>query len=74
MDNFSNKYELIRLKAETFSIQNASYCCVCKKKFVATDGFVRYPNGVLTHVNCATNRQICPLTGHLFKIDVQYNS
>ncbi|KAK4002769.1 hypothetical protein OUZ56_004571 [Daphnia magna] len=51
MDNFSNKYELIRLKAETFSIQNASYCCVCKKKFVATDGFVRYPNGKVINSN-----------------------
>ncbi|XP_046645269.1 transforming growth factor-beta receptor-associated protein 1-like [Daphnia pulicaria] len=74
MDNLTNKYELKILETESFSIQPSSYCCVCKKRFVVTDGFVRYPNGVLTHSKCATSRHVCPLTGHLFQFGFQYNS
>ena len=28
--------------------------------------FVRYPNGVTTHVRCAQNKFVCPVTGKLF--------
>ena len=71
MDNLSNKYELKILETRSFTIQPSSYCCVCKKRFVVTDGFVRYPNGVLTHSKCAANRHVCPLTGHFFQFGIQ---
>ena len=71
MDNIANRCELIQLENASFSIQPSSYCCVCKKRFELTDGFVRYPNGVLTHAKCAPNRHICPLTGHLFQVGSQ---
>ena len=69
MDNLASRYQLSTLEKESFSLQPSSYCCVCKKRFNTTDGFVRYPNGVVTHRTCAPNPHICPLTGHLFKVD-----
>ncbi len=67
MDNLTSRYELMKLETASFSIQPSSYCCVCKKRFEVTEGFVRFPNGVLTHTKCAPNRHICPLTGRLFR-------
>ena len=40
-------------------------CAVCKRPF-NDPTFVRYPNGVVTHVHCAKNKFICPVTGRLF--------
>lgn len=73
MDNLANRFELMRLQADSFSVLSSSYCCVCKKHFEMNDGFVRYPNGVLTHSKCATSRHVCPLTGHLFHVGVPIN-
>ena len=28
--------------------------------------FVRYPNGVITHLKCGRNKTICPVTGTWF--------
>lgn len=49
-----------------FSINVFSYCCICKKPF-GTGAFARYPNDVLTHIDCVKNKHICPLTGKNFK-------
>ena len=40
-------------------------CAVCKRAF-NDPTFVRYPNGVVTHIHCAKNKFICPVTGRLF--------
>lgn len=40
-------------------------CAVCNRAF-SDPTFVRYPNGVVTHVHCAKNRHVCPVTGKLF--------
>lgn len=40
-------------------------CAVCSRAF-SDAMFVRYPNGVVTHVHCAKNRHVCPVTGKLF--------
>ncbi|XP_071955970.1 transforming growth factor-beta receptor-associated protein 1-like isoform X2 [Antedon mediterranea] len=40
-------------------------CKVCNQAFVDAS-FVRYPNGTITHVHCARNRSVCPVTGKLF--------
>jgi vacuolar protein sorting-associated protein 3 len=40
---------------------------VCKKPFL--DGsFARYPNNVITHINCAKQNDVCPLTGRVFRL------
>ena len=28
--------------------------------------FVRYPNGIVTHLKCGRNKTICPVTGTWF--------
>ena len=69
MDNLEKQITLTRVSNEAFSLQAASYCCVCKKRFSLSDGVARYPNGVVTHARCANNHHICPLTGHMFQIE-----
>lgn len=67
MDSISNQVKLVKSRSRSFSLPSTSYCCVCRKNFQAD--FMRFPNGVVTHVNCAPNKKACPLTGHLFQID-----
>ena len=38
---------------------------MCRQPFQEAS-FVRYPNGVLTHIKCASNKYVCPVTGKLF--------
>ena len=50
-------------------------CAVCNRGF-SDPAFVRYPNGVVTHVHCAKNKYVCPVTGKLFstrvkKVDIE---
>ncbi|XP_013380315.1 transforming growth factor-beta receptor-associated protein 1 [Lingula anatina] len=40
-------------------------CAVCTRAF-SESTFVRYPNGIITHVHCAKNKYVCPVTGKLF--------
>lgn len=40
-------------------------CQACRRPF--NDAAVaRYPNGVTTHIHCARNKTVCPVTGHVF--------
>jgi hypothetical protein len=71
MDRLASRSQLAVLEQQQFSIQPSSYCCVCKKRFEVTSGFVRYPNGVLTHSLCAKNKNVCPLTGRLFHVETK---
>lgn len=71
MDRLASRAQLANLENQSFSIQPSSYCCVCKKRFEVTDGFVRYPNGVITHAKCAQNKSVCPLTGRLFQVETK---
>lgn len=41
----------------------------CKKSFGPTAGFSWYPNGVIVHIECAKNRNVCPVTGEVFRAD-----
>ncbi|KAL4225569.1 transforming growth factor [Mactra antiquata] len=40
-------------------------CAVCNRTF-NEPSFVRYPNGIVTHIHCAKNKHVCPVTGKLF--------
>lgn len=71
MDRLATRSQLAAVENESFTIHPSSYCCVCKRRFEVTSGFVRYPNGVITHPLCAKNKNVCPLTGHLFNVDMK---
>ena len=43
-----------------------SICAVCKGHVESI--FARYPNGVITHLHCAKDRHICPVTGTDFRL------
>eukprot|EP01098_Paradermamoeba_levis_P011400 TRINITY_DN4875_c0_g7_i3.p1 TRINITY_DN4875_c0_g7~~TRINITY_DN4875_c0_g7_i3.p1 ORF type:complete len:699 (+),score=206.47 TRINITY_DN4875_c0_g7_i3:197-2098(+) len=47
-------------------ITDESVCPVCKKK-ILTSVFARYPNGVVVHLGCAKDRNVCPITKTNFK-------
>ena len=40
-------------------------CPVCNLPFNDA-AFVRYPNGIVTHLKCGRNKTICPVTGTWF--------
>lgn len=64
----TSQFELSKLESSSFSVELSSHCSVCKKRFDATTGFVRFPNGVVAHHACAPSRHVCPVTGHLFYV------
>ena len=41
-------------------------CPVCQLPFNDATAFVRYPNGIVTHLKCGRNKNICPVTGTWF--------
>ncbi|XP_031565710.1 transforming growth factor-beta receptor-associated protein 1-like [Actinia tenebrosa] len=54
----------------TFSINEERLCQACRRPF-NDPAVARYPNGVLTHVHCARNKNVCPLTGRVFSATEQ---
>lgn len=40
-------------------------CQSCRRPF-NDPAVARYPNGVITHIHCARNKTVCPVTGHVF--------
>lgn len=70
MDNMANRFKLKKMQNVIVTVNPSSFCCICKKRFEIKEGFVRFPNGVVTHTKCAPNRTVCPLTGHLFNLEI----
>ncbi|KAF4527983.1 hypothetical protein B566_EDAN016638 [Ephemera danica] len=65
-ENLQRRFALYDLQRNSILMQKNNYCCVCKKAF--SDGsFARFPNNVITHVACAKQNNVCPLTGKCFK-------
>ncbi|KAK2170823.1 hypothetical protein NP493_1137g00030 [Ridgeia piscesae] len=60
------KQEAIECCSNVVSLTDDSSCAVCGKGF-SEPTFARYPNGVVTHVACAKNKSVCPVTGKLFR-------
>ncbi|CAB3383602.1 Hypothetical predicted protein [Cloeon dipterum] len=65
-ETIQKRHSLFKLQKETIFLQDCNYCYVCKKPF--QDGsFARYPNNVITHVTCAKQNDVCPVTGRIFR-------
>ncbi|XP_068709576.1 transforming growth factor-beta receptor-associated protein 1-like isoform X2 [Montipora foliosa] len=47
-------------------------CQACRRPF-NDPAVARYPNGVTTHIHCARNKNVCPVTGHVFSFLEQTN-
>lgn len=60
------KQEAIACFSYAVSLTDDSSCAVCGKGF-SEPAFARYPNGVVTHIACAKNKSVCPITGKLFR-------
>lgn len=69
VESLESRYELARASNECFALAASSYCPVCKRHLSIEQGVARYPNGVVTHVQCAANHHVCPLTGHQFHLE-----
>ncbi|ESP04691.1 hypothetical protein LOTGIDRAFT_135703 [Lottia gigantea] len=65
-ENLSIKQECIELQQEPVIMTEDRNCAVCNRPY-SEPTFIRYPNGVVTHVHCAKNKYICPVTGKLFR-------
>nr|XP_058955595.1 transforming growth factor-beta receptor-associated protein 1-like [Pocillopora verrucosa] len=48
-----------------FSVTEEKLCQACRRPF-NDPAVARYPNGVTTHIHCARNKTVCPVTGHVF--------
>ncbi|XP_059470664.1 transforming growth factor-beta receptor-associated protein 1-like isoform X2 [Neocloeon triangulifer] len=65
-ENIQRRHVLYELHNSTVFLQDNNYCFVCKKPF--QDGsFARYPNNVITHIACAKQNDVCPVTGRIFR-------
>ena len=56
--------EVLEAKHKGVFIESETTCALCNKKIGNT--FVVYPNMKLFHPKCATNMNVCPLTGYDF--------
>ncbi|XP_005106604.1 transforming growth factor-beta receptor-associated protein 1 [Aplysia californica] len=64
-ENLQVKQTFIELQRDAIVMNDERACAVCNRAF-NDPSFVRYPNGVVTHVHCAKNKYICPVSGKLF--------
>ncbi|GFR68319.1 transforming growth factor-beta receptor-associated protein 1 [Elysia marginata] len=65
-ENLHVKQTFIEMQRDAIIMTEDRVCAVCGRAF-SDPTFVRYPNGVVTHVHCAKNKYICPVTGRLFR-------
>lgn len=71
-DNVNVKLEHYRWTRSPIYIEETSYCVICQKPFRNSE-FARYPNGVIIHIECVKDQNICPITGQIFSIPKQKN-
>ncbi|GFO22479.1 transforming growth factor-beta receptor-associated protein 1 [Plakobranchus ocellatus] len=64
-ENLQVKQTFIEMQRDCIVMGEDRACAVCNRAF-NDPTFVRYPNGVITHVHCAKNKYICPVSGKLF--------
>jgi tetratricopeptide (TPR) repeat protein len=64
-ENLRVREQYIGLQGEPILITDNTRCPVCNLPF-SDAAFVRYPNGVITHLKCGRNKAICPVTGTWF--------
>ncbi|RUS87528.1 hypothetical protein EGW08_004704, partial [Elysia chlorotica] len=67
-ENLQVKQTFIDMQRDGIVMGEDRACAVCNRAF-SDPTFVRYPNGVVTHVHCAKNKYICPVSGKLFSAD-----
>eukprot|EP00112_Aurelia_sp_Birch-Aquarium-sp1_P011708 Seg2464.2 transcript_id=Seg2464.2/GoldUCD/mRNA.D3Y31 product="Transforming growth factor-beta receptor-associated protein 1" protein_id=Seg2464.2/GoldUCD/D3Y31 len=60
-----NRYIYIGCQNGAINITEERSCDVCHRQFNEPT-IARYPNGILAHVHCADNKNICPVTGMKF--------
>ena len=53
---------LIKLQRAYIMMRAENICKICKKKLISARSFYVFPNGIVTHTNCAKDLQTCPLT------------
>ncbi|XP_034243766.1 transforming growth factor-beta receptor-associated protein 1-like [Thrips palmi] len=66
-DSIQKTVSLYDLERHSLKLMDSNYCCVCKKPFTDMK-FARYPNDVVTHVECGRLANVCPLTGRCFSL------
>ncbi|CAI8050652.1 Transforming growth factor-beta receptor-associated protein 1 [Geodia barretti] len=64
-ENLRVREQYISLQGDPIVITDNTRCPVCNLPF-SDAAFVRYPNGVITHLKCGRNKTICPVTGTWF--------
>ncbi|CAL1541537.1 unnamed protein product [Lymnaea stagnalis] len=64
-ENLLIKQTFIEMQRDAIIMNDERVCAVCNRAF-NDPSFVRYPNGIVTHVHCAKNKYICPVSGKLF--------
>jgi len=66
-ENLQVKWEISDLKSRYFIATKDKICPVCNKR-INDPVFAFYPNGVVVHFKCATNKYVDPTTGRDFKV------
>ncbi|WAR03136.1 TGFA1-like protein, partial [Mya arenaria] len=60
-ENLLVKQGFITEQREPVVMNDERACAVCNRTF-SDPAFVRYPNGIVTHIHCAKNKHVCPVT------------
>eukprot|EP00736_Rhodelphis_marinus_P003648 Rmarinus@m.1100 len=53
-------------KQKAVVIKQSTLCSVCHRS-IGRSAFACYPNGVLVHLNCLKDREVCPVTNQRFR-------
>ena len=57
--------QLVKVQSEPIRIAADRICDFCQKR-LGTTVFARYPNGVVIHLKCMKDKNVCPVTGVRF--------
>ena len=68
MDLVNSDFNLAKTKKANIKITSEKNCSVCHRR-IGDKVFVVYPNGVVAHHTCISNKaqSICPVTGQNFE-------
>ncbi|XP_070566294.1 transforming growth factor-beta receptor-associated protein 1-like isoform X2 [Ptychodera flava] len=64
-ENLQLKAQTIRETRIPVTMSDDRKCAVCSRPF-NEPSFARFPNGVITHTQCARNKYVCPISGNVF--------
>lgn len=71
-ENLLVREQFVRVRSPSLKVTTDRMCPACNRR-LGLSGLALYPNGVVVHYGCCKDREICPVTKTVFKMDVKIN-